>query len=297
MSQPQHSTDLVLAAQELLVQRNFPALEKLLGLREIEIENRDYVRAILPVLMYDSATYNESMLAFFNYIIEEGDLEILGRFHPDVEATELSRAIEFDNFALVKRILQGNLAYFSGSNNEIFRALDRCSNPQLICYFFRFGSLDLRFPGELNFLQREEPEFVEIVRFLHMNENLEQRQRHTRTNIWYFCRQRILPPGDFSRDVFLQHFLERALHHENRPVCHYLLSSGIRPRTLPTSHTTQRLIALYEANYEFLPIDYSNLPSVSTKQEILTVKTLALSTILNVLPNEIHHRLFTVLIV
>jgi len=297
MSRPQQLTDLVRQAQELLLEGNFSELEKLLGLREIEIENRDYVRAILPVLMYDSATYNESMLAFFNYVIKEGDLKILGRFHTDVEATELSRAIEFDNFELVKRILQGNLTYFSGSNNEIFRALDRCSNPQLICYLFRFGSLDLRFPGELNFLQREEPEFVEIVGFLHTKTNLDEQQRRIRSNMWDFCRRRILPPGDFSRSVLLQHFLECALHHENRSVCHYLLSNGIRPRALPASHTMQRLIALYEPDYEFSPIDYSNLPNASTKQEILTVKTLALSTMLNVLPNEIHHRLFTALIV
>lgn len=282
-------------ARKALLDHDFDRFSDLIMLRDI-LPNlgrnaASYVATYFIPEVYNDAKYNEPMTAFITQCINTLAIDLFVRYHEFITQSAFTRAIEFNNEQLFDLIKQFNIAYYMNTSVEVYRAIDRCPNPQMIQNCFSGNFLDLRYPGDCNFLAKETPEFVELVHTLRVIENLEQQQLTLMQHLLAInIPGRVIPAGTFSRAALMQHFLERALYHRNRPVCHYLLQHGIRPITVPESHFAIQIITFYDQNCEFSRNNYAIFVE-STQQQIRTLITLAQipETLMNVIPNELQN--------
>lgn len=281
-------------ARKALVERNFEHFSDLILLRHINPDltriETSYIATFLIAEIYNDAKYNEVMTDFATQCVNTLTVDLFVRYHELITQSVFTRAIEFDNEQLFNLLKRFNIAYYMNTSVGVYQAIDRCPNPQMIqnCFFGNF--LDMRYPGDCNFFAKEAPEFVNLVHTLRVVENLEQQQLTLVQRLAFInIPGRVIPPGTFSRAALMQHFLERALHHRNRPVCHYLLQHGIRPTVAPESRFAMQFIARYDnPSYQFSRDDYMIFVE-STQKEIRTLVTLAQNseTLMNVLPNEL----------
>lgn len=270
-------------ARKALLERNFDHLTDLLLIRHINPDltrnSASFISTVIITEVYNDAKYNDAMTAFADLCFNTLTVDIFCRYHPMITQSIFTRAIEFDNEPLFDLLASFNIALYMNTEIEVYKAIDRCPNPKMIqkCFFGNF--LDLRYPGDCNFLAKEAPEFVEMIHTLRVTENLEQQQLSLVQHLMFRnIPGRIIPSGTFSRMALMQHFLKRAMYHRNRPVCHYLLP-------------------LCNPSYEFSRNDYI-LFVEATQREIRTLVTLARNsdTVMNALPNELQDLIFNLLI-
>jgi len=247
---------------------------------------------------YDSPSMNDKMTSMCRHLINRRELinrEIFSRFSSlNRSDSILSKAIEFNAIELFSILNKYCIAVVerSSPHEGIPKAVDKCPNSRMIYECFTNNLIDLRFPHDYKFLERNEIDMNLAMIPYYLVDSL---MPHVHFDSILHRGYRVDVP--LCTNTVQQHFLDRALYYCNVHVAKECLKLGIRPSKQPESHQMQRLIVFYtDPNYEFHRNDYPILP-MDIQEEISTVMHLTIrKTLINVLPSELQDRIFDYLI-